>query len=205
MGIGYEEAWLEVAAMERVRCFIAVDVDDPPILSGLLSVQEEMARLGCDVKLVERENIHLTLRFLGEIPPGLVEEVKKALDKLSGEAFDMRLQGLGAFPTPARPRVVWVGVAEGAEQLKALHAQLNTLLKPLGFPPEKEAFVPHITLARVKSSRNLSSLAGLIRSLADRDFGVQRVEQVKLKRSVLTPKGPVYSDLHVKELKGTSA
>lgn len=178
-----------------------MDVDSPTILDALTAVQGEIVRRGCDVKLVERENIHLTLRFLGELPQGLVEEVRRALDKLSGQPFTMRLRGLGAFPNLTRPRVVWVGVAEGFDELKSLRSQIDELLRPLRIPPEKEEFTPHVTLARVKSPRNVAGLVDLIRSLSERDFGSQEVRAVKLKRSVLTPRGPIYSDIYVRELR----
>ncbi len=186
--------------MERIRCFIAVDVDDPSLLSKLCDVQDAINKLGCNVKLVEKENIHVTLRFLGEIPQSLVDEVAKALGKLSGKPFDMRLKGLGAFPSPGRPRVVWVGVADGSQQLIDLYRQVEFSLRPLGFRPEREAFTPHITLARFKSPRALNSLTKLLAEMADADFGLQHVESVKLKRSILTPKGSIYSDLYVKQL-----
>lgn len=181
---------------------MAVDVDRPELRSRLLELQEGLRSLGCDLKLVEPENIHVTLRFLGEVSRGLVEEAAKALSKLRAEPFNMLLRGLGAFPSPSRPRVVWVGVAEGAAELSALHRQVEELLRPIGFGPEREEFVPHITLARVRGARGLQRLASFVRENSEVEVGLMRVEEVKLKRSVLTPSGPVYSDIFVKKLGG---
>ena len=186
--------------MERVRCFLAVDVDAPELRERLVNVQRDLEALGCDLKLVEPENIHVTLRFLGEVPRSLVDEVARALDKLSAEPFNLALKGLGAFPSPSRPRVVWVGVSEGAAELSELHRQVESLLRPLGFRPEREEFTPHITLARVKGARNLQGLARFIAERSGLEVGSMRVEEVKLKRSTLTPSGPIYSDIHVKKL-----
>jgi len=186
--------------LERVRCFIAVDVDRPELRARLQEVQADLDRLGCGLKLVEPENIHVTLRFLGEVHSSLVSDVAKALDKIEAEPFTLTLRGLGAFPSPSRPRVVWVGLREGLAELSSLHRQVEALIKPLGFKPEREAFTPHITLARVKVPRNLSSLAKFIAEHSDLEVGSMRVEEVKLKRSTLTPRGPIYSDIYVKRL-----
>lgn len=186
--------------MERMRCFIAVDIDQPELRARLREIQVGLDSLGCGLKLVEPENIHVTLRFLGEIPSSLASEVAKTLDKVRANPFTLTLRGLGAFPSPSRPRVVWVGVGEGSAELSSLHRQVESLIKPLGFQPEREPFTPHITLARVKVPRNLSSLARFIAERSDVEVGSMRVEEVKLKRSTLTPSGPIYSDVYVKKL-----
>lgn len=186
--------------LERMRCFIAVDIDQPELRARLREIQVGLDSLGCGLKLVEPENIHVTLRFLGEIPSSLASEVAKTLDKVRANPFTLTLRGLGAFPSPSRPRVVWVGVGEGSAELSSLHRQVESLIKPLGFQPEREPFTPHITLARVKVPRNLSSLARFIAERSDVEVGSMRVEEVKLKRSTLTPSGPIYSDVYVKKL-----
>jgi 2'-5' RNA ligase len=186
--------------LERVRCFIAVDIDSPELKAKLVDLERELEGLGCSLKLVEPENIHVTLRFLGEIPEGLVSDVARALDGLSAKPFKLTLKGLGAFPSALKPRVVWVGVSEGAAELAELHSQVESLIRPLGFRPEREPFVSHVTLARVKSSRGLQGLSRLIAERRLVELGSMQVEAVKLKRSTLTPRGPVYSDIYVKKL-----
>lgn len=188
--------------MERVRCFIAVDIDRPELRARLREVQEGLASLGCDLKLVEPENIHITLRFLGEVPRGVVEGVAKALSGLRAQPFNLSLRGLGAFPSASRPRVIWVGVAEGAIELSELHHQVEELIRPVGFRPEREDFIPHVTIARVKSGRGLHRLADFVSRNSNFEVGSMMVEEVKLKRSVLTPGGPIYSDIFVKRLGG---
>lgn len=186
--------------MEVVRCFMAVDVDEPKLIERMERLQEDLRRLGPGLKLVGRDAMHVTLRFLGEIPQKLVDEVAKALDKLENPSFNINLKGLGAFPSLKRPRVIWIGVAEGSEQLIELHRKVEYLLKPLGFKPEGEPFSPHITIARVKRPIVSGSLTKFLSLMVDVDVGVQHVDSVKLKRSVLTPRGPIYSDIFVKKL-----
>ncbi|MCX8204471.1 MAG: RNA 2',3'-cyclic phosphodiesterase [Candidatus Nezhaarchaeota archaeon] len=183
-----------------MRCFIAVDIDQPELRTKLQKLQRELGSLRCDLKLVEPENIHVTLRFLGEVPRSLVEEVTEALGRLKAEPFHLLLKGLGAFPSLSRPRVVWVGVSEGMDKLSELHHRVEELLRPLGFKPEREAFTPHITLARVKGARGLRDLVDFISKHREDEVGLMMVEEVKLKRSVLTPSGPIYSDIFTKKL-----
>jgi 2'-5' RNA ligase len=99
------------------------------------------------------------------------------------------------FPNISRPRVLWAGVAEGADKLVELAKIVETIVRRLGVPPEREEFVPHITIARVKGSRNMDKLVKLVINLADMDFGYSNVTGIHVKKSVLTPRGPVYTNL----------
>ncbi len=178
-----------------MRTFIAVDIEDPQILDKLMELEKRIVDTGADVKLVERENLHITLRFLGEIPIPLVQQVQKILSKLSFRKFRARLRGLGAFPTPSLPRVIWVGVAEGSEELKRIYEWIESELRKLGFRPEREEFIPHVTLARVRSPRGRSELVRLLQELRDVEVGEIIVDKVRLKKSTLTPRGPIYTTL----------
>jgi len=186
--------------LEYLRSFIAIDIEDQQLLSKLIEIQLKIAATGADVKLVERENIHLTLRFLGEISRGMVDDVINVLRGLNASSFKVKLFGVGAFPRIQRPRVIWVGISEGVEALKSIYLQLEGGLRRIGFKPEKEGFSPHITLARVRSWRGVERLANSILSLQAEEVGEVLVQQVKLKKSVLTVKGPIYTDLYVQTL-----
>ncbi len=178
-----------------IRCFIAVDIEEPAVLDAIGEAQRSLLSTGADLKLVERENLHITLRFLGEIPPSLVEAVGQLITQTSFKPFHVSFRGVGAFPNPHRPRVIWIGVSEGAEELKKLHSRIEDILLGLGFRREERAFTPHLTIARVRSGRNRDRLALALNSLIDMEFGSLIVGHVRLKRSTLTPRGPIYTTL----------
>ncbi len=178
-----------------VRCFVAVEVDDPGVLDALRSFQAGLAGSGGDLKPVERENIHLTLKFLGDVDEGLLDEVKRVVNSLSFKPFRMALAETGAFPNLRKPRVIWAGVTEGADELTAIFRELEAGFVGLGFKREGRRFSPHISIARVRSGRNRDLLMEEVLRYRDAVFGDFEVASVKLKRSVLTPRGPVYSIL----------
>lgn len=182
----------------RIRCFIAVDVEDEMLRTRLVRVQELLRDTGAKLKLVEPSNLHITLRFIGEVSEGMVEEIASLLDKVSFKSFEMTVKGLGAFPRPSSPRVVWAGVERGAEELRMLAESVDSLLRRLGLRRDKE-FRAHLTLARVKRSDRSGNLRRVISEYSDYVFGSQRVVRFKFKRSILTSAGPVYSDLAVYE------
>ena len=178
-----------------VRCFVAVEVDDQGVLDALGRVQAGLVGSGGDLKPVEQENIHLTLKFLGDVDDGLLDEVKRVVGSLSFEPFRMALAETGAFPNLRRPKVLWAGVSEGVDELSAIFGELEAGFVGLGFKREGRRFSPHITIARVRSERNQNWLMEEVLRQRDTDFGSFEVGSVKLKRSVLTPRGPVYSTL----------
>jgi 2'-5' RNA ligase len=178
-----------------VRCFTAIEINDAEVLEGLVRAQRGLEGSGGDLKIVERENIHITMKFLGDVREGILERVKGVVSGMSFEPFKVTLRGVGAFPNLRRPRVVWAGVVEGAEELIQIYGELERSYEALGFRRERRRFKPHVTLARVRSGRNRGSLVGEINRLADEAFGELKVSCVRLKKSVLTPKGPIYSTL----------
>ncbi|MDM7274797.1 MAG: RNA 2',3'-cyclic phosphodiesterase [Thermoprotei archaeon] len=175
--------------------FIAVDVEEPLLVSRLQSVMNSLASTNVDMKLVEPYNLHVTLRFIGEVSPGVAGEISRALSRLSFKSFKVVFKGLGAFPSTLKPRVVWVGVSEGFKEMVELRASIEKLLKSVGIPPEREDFAPHLTLARIRGSRNLSSLVKLLNDMSDYDVGSMIVDRVRLKKSTLTSSGPIYETL----------
>lgn len=153
------------------------------------------------MKLVEPENIHGTLRFLGEVSPSLLDQVKNELGQVAFRSFATELRGIGAFPNPRRPNVVWVGIARGSEELQRIFSQLEPRLRGLGLPSDRKGFSPHITISRVKSGRNREALYSTILDMSDREFGEMTVESIRLKKSTLTPKGPIYSTVYEQRAK----
>ncbi|GAB6943496.1 RNA 2',3'-cyclic phosphodiesterase [Vulcanisaeta sp. JCM 14467] len=178
---------------ELYRVFIAVDLTDQ-LKEPIIKMQRDFMGAGVDMKPVEPENLHITLRFIGEISRDLVEELKKRLSNVKYNQFTIHIRGIGAFPSIDRPRVIWVGIEEGARDLMNLHELIMKLTGDVGERDER-GFVPHLTVARVKYVRNRDRYMEVVRKYENMDFGTQLVNEVKLKRSVLTPKGPIYSDL----------
>jgi len=178
-----------------LRLFVSVDVEDPKVLSAISSLKALVASTGVPQKLVEDENLHVTLAFIGEVPEAEAEEIKAALRTVEHRAFKMHLKGLGAFPSEASPRVVWVGVAEGADELRELHKKVLSALRSVGVQPKDPRFEPHITISRVKGSKGIQSLAKVIASYRDYEVGWVDVKELRLKQSTLTPRGPIYKTL----------
>jgi len=180
---------------ERLRSFIAFDIEDKAIIERLTNAQMELVKTGADLKLVKPENIHITIRFLGNISPGMVEKIFEAMKNVEFKPFRVEIRGLGAFPGLRFPRVVWAGIKRGEEKLKGIFEQLEPQLRKLGFQPDPKGFSPHITIARVRTGRNKGELVKKLKELIDLEIGVFIAKCLRLKRSTLTPKGPLYTTL----------
>ena len=188
---------IQAAALSigQIRSFISIDLEDTKILSQVESIMSSLVSLGGDLKPVERDNIHLTLKFLGSVSITKLDEVKSALAQVSFAPFSLEIRGAGAFPNLKRMNVIWVGIEEGWSQVELIYEQTEKLLHQLGFSRETRPFSPHITVARVKSGRKRDEIAAFMGHLTDESFGTFSVESVRLKQSVLSPSGPKYSTL----------
>jgi 2'-5' RNA ligase len=179
-----------------IRAFVAVDIESAEIKGKLVSAQDHLRQTGADLKLVEPENIHITMRFLGDISAPRVEEVKHALDAVEFAPFECEFVGMGAFPSMKRINVVWVGISAGSPELARISSTLEEGLRQIGFTPDNKGFNPHVTVARVKTGRNREMLASYIDQMRTYEFGKLPVNEVRLKRSILKPSGPVYTTIH---------
>jgi len=180
---------------EQIRSFIAFDIENELVLNRLTAMQKLLIETGSYLRLVETQNIHITMRFLGSISPGMVEKVYEAMKKVKFTPFNTQLRGLGVFPSLNYPRVVWAGLTEGVEQLKSIFSQLEPQIRALGFEADTYGFIPHLTIARVKSGANKQRLAELVTKKTDYEFGIIKADCLRLKKSQLSPKGPTYSTL----------
>ena len=178
-----------------MRAFIAIGLDEV-IRARLAEAQERLRAARASVKWVKPELIHLTLKFLGEIEADAVEGIMGVVAQAAEGIgpFDVRVAGLGAFPPRGAPRVVWAGMEEDA-RLATLQQLLEAGLEPLGFPAENRPFTAHLTLGRVKDPRHAGALRTLVEAEASADFGTQRVAEILLMQSVLSPSGPTYTPL----------
>jgi 2'-5' RNA ligase len=179
---------------ESLRAFLAFEVS-PEVRENLMKVEEELKQTRADIKLVERENLHFTVKFLGEIPESMVEEVDKRMRTLALRRMEVGVRGLGAFPDARRPRVVWAGVSpQDLASISSSGQQVIDALEGVGESDERD-FHPHITVARVRSPKNLEALASAIRESSAKEFGSSMITALKLKSSSLTPNGPTYRDI----------
>ena len=185
-------------SQERIRSFVAVDLDDPTIRNRIVNAQQGLEQTGAALKVVEPEIMHLTLRFLGEIPQATVERVKEAMNELKFQPFEAEFSGLGVFPNIRRISVVWVGITQGQEQLNDIFHQLEPKLRQFGLPADNKGFSPHMTIARVRTGLNKEALAQYVESMREQEFGQMPVKSIRLKKSTLTPKGPIYTTIHEK-------
>lgn len=185
------------------RAFVAIHLDDAS-RAALRDEIEHLRRAAPHVAWVAAENLHVTLKFLGNVEPGLLRGISGSLEEAVREAspFDLEIRGLGAFPSPSRPRVVWAGLAAGRELMAALAERVERALEPLGFPGEDRPFSPHVTLGRVREPRKDPRLARLIEAGDALEFGVVRVDSVWLMRSDLSPRGARYSEIAVVSISG---
>ena len=162
---------------------------------NLMKAEEELKQTRADIKLVEKENLHFTVKFLGEIPEGLVDEIDKRIKGLVLLRMVVNVRGLGAFPDARRPRVIWAGVApQDLPQISMGGQQVTDALEGIGESDDR-GFHPHITLARVRSPRSHEALASMLRDYSGKEFGKTTIGSLKLKSSVLTPNGPTYRDV----------
>lgn len=177
-----------------MRLFWAVNLS-PPVRAAVGAFQARLRETGANAKWVEQENLHLTVKFLGETPPGRVPDMVRAVRGAVGAipAFDLRLSGCGVFGRP--PRVLWVGVQGATEQFAILAREVEQALVPFGYRAESRKVTPHLTVARWRSPAGAKALAARARGLASADFGGVRVDRVDLMQSVLGRGGPQYTVL----------
>jgi 2'-5' RNA ligase len=177
--------------MSPFRGFIAIDI---PSLPAIENVLDTLKKTGANLKLVEPENLHITLKFLGDTPDTQIQEIHTVLETCIQDIhpFTIQLQRLGVFPNNNYMKVIWIGIQDD-NQLLLLSKSINQLLKPLGFKTEKRPFQPHFTLARVRSAKNKAAVHKFILDHADDDFGTFTVNTIDLKKSQLTPSGPIYT------------
>jgi 2'-5' RNA ligase len=177
-----------------VRAFVAINLDEN-IRKALVSVQEMLPKSIGKFKLVEMENLHLTVKFLGEVSDDRIGAIANSIRaSITGfPAFDMEVGGLGTFPSPQNPRVFWAGVRNDRE-VRELQRVVDHALAPLGFTRDPR-FHPHITLARFKSLVDRNWLSNFLQTHSNRSFGRMRVDRVDLMQSTLTSRGPIYTKL----------
>ncbi|MBU1726324.1 MAG: RNA 2',3'-cyclic phosphodiesterase [Candidatus Omnitrophica bacterium] len=188
-----------------MRTFIAIELPQE-IKDYLACLQEKLKATGADVKWVAPQNIHLTLKFLGEIDDSKLEKIVGIIGAVSEEKprFQISISSLGAFPKIQFPRVIWVGVEQGDRETKEIAKTLEEKLQKAGIPKEERAFSSHITIGRTRSGLNTNKLAQEMNMLGKeiqvKNLGF-KAERITLFKSTLTSKGPIYEILKEASLK----
>ncbi|MGI0141239.1 MAG: RNA 2',3'-cyclic phosphodiesterase [Candidatus Micrarchaeales archaeon] len=175
-----------------MRTFIALDIPE--------SVREEIAAVsrefsGDGVTLVNKEAMHLSIHFLGDLTDQGIQKVKDSIQEVESKSFDVQVKGLDFF-SPSFLKVIFGKVEGGGEECSRIYEQLANSMVAREFELEPGQYTPHITVARVKRVRDPRSIVALVRSHSETDFGTFTVNSIKLKSSELTPEGPVYTDLY---------
>ncbi len=185
-----------------MRTFIAIELPET-IKKEIEQLQAPLKKTGAFVSWVKPKNIHVTLKFLGEIPEDKINEVFSATQKaLEGiRKFTMNLKEMGVFPDLRRPRVIWIGTGSGEEELSHLAKRIEEEMEKIGFPKEKRKFSAHFTIGRVKSPKNIEKLMELVESS---DFQTEKIEvnEVVMMKSQLHPAGAIYTPLKKVPLAG---
>jgi 2'-5' RNA ligase len=175
-----------------MRLFVGVPIPQA-MAEAVGEVCQTWARkLRSRVAWVRPALMHVTLKFLGEVPPAQVPATQSALEALAAPAFSLAPQGAGFFPSAARPRVFWLGFGEGAPELRNLAQGLEAALEPLGFAPETRPFTGHVTLARIKDAAPGDPWLQAAQAVAALQLPVFAVDRMVLWQSILGPQGPRY-------------
>ena len=187
--------------MPVLRLFLAIDIPSHA-RETVVSIQNRFKTLGLNASWVQPENIHLTLKFLGDTPLEQVAKIKKsvseAVDSIS--VCKVALDGIGVFPNFKKPRVLWVGLKDPHKHLNVLQENIDAKMMKLGFPRERKHFAPHLTLARIKHAKgkikeSFEDLKREVESIPPMDSEFFQVDSVRLIQSELTPKGSIYTIL----------
>lgn len=179
-----------------IRTFICIELSDA-LRKEIAGYIDSLRDTGQGVKWIEPENLHITLKFLGDVSEDRVETVVQAV-KLTAKDFNpfaMGFSGIGAFPSMKKPNVLWIGVTHGEQELSALASRIDANLSREGFPREKREFRPHLTIGRIKVPKNIDKLHTAISGMKNVDFGEMKVETITVMESRLYRSGPVYCPL----------
>lgn len=177
---------------EKIRAFLSIDVDDNALLPRIAYIQNKLDRESAKIKLIESDSIHFTLRFFGDVSIAASEQMYECLKEIRFQPFDITISGVGAFPSPRRPNVIWVGVSRNHELVRELKKRIDESLATQGYALERD-FTPHATIARVKAVKNRERLSENITSISSETVGTLVVDRFRLTKSVLTPTRPIYT------------
>lgn len=183
---------------QEIRTFIAIELSDE-IRQKIKEIQSEIRPLiQSRISWSKPENIHLTLKFLGDVSLDKIESIKESLKKIGRihSPLEMSFGGIGTFPNFRRPRVIWLGIDRGAEQVIKIVSSIEMAMKKLGFQPERREFTPHLTLGRIKQRGvNLEKIKPELKKYDKPNIPIVQVDRLALIKSELYPSGAIYTAL----------
>ena len=190
---------MKTSKSETIRSFLAIEIDQK-LVPKILDVQKEFKKTNTNIKYVPSKNMHFTLKFFGNIDFDMVEDISDAVNKVikNFSSFDLNIKNCGCFPNKNVIKVLWLGLDEGSPIIN-LQKDLDKEFKKLGFKKERN-FISHLTIGRVKSPKNKKELRNTIEKFEDIEIGKMNVSKICLKKSTLTPHGPIYENIKVFEL-----
>ncbi len=179
--------------MSEFRGFIAIDIKTNPEIEKFINEIENTKAL---IKLVELKNIHITLKFLGEISNNKIDQINEIIIESTKniKPFKIKLIGTGVFPNENYIKIIWIGL-KNTQMLSDITKKINDNLINIGLKIKPQKFHPHITIGRVKSAKNKEKILEIIEKYNNINFSEILVDTIKLKKSELTSKGPIYTDL----------
>ena len=189
--------------MTQLRTFVAIETGQE-VHDTTSKLITNLCRSRAQVKWATPEKLHLTLKFLGDVPPTEISGICNAVQRaaVGKKPFQLNCHGAGAFPDSKRPRTVWIGVREPSEAIRALQNSVDEELQKLGFPTERRRFQPHVTIGRVRAGGSaMLDLGRLIDQYAEFEVGQILVEEIVVFSSDLGPQGPEYTPLSRVKLK----
>lgn len=190
---------MKVKESETVRSFLAIELAED-LIPKILDVQKEFKKTNTNIKYVSSKNMHFTLKFFGNIDLDMIEDIGRAVERTINNysSFDLNIKNCGCFPNKNVIKVLWLGLEDGSP-IKDLQKDLDNEFKKLGFKKERN-FISHLTIGRVKSPKNKKEIRETIEKLENIEIGQMKVSRISLKKSTLTPQGPIYEDIKVFEL-----
>ncbi|MFX1513704.1 MAG: RNA 2',3'-cyclic phosphodiesterase [Promethearchaeota archaeon] len=176
-----------------VRLFISVDLENKDLLKSIRQFQTLISQF--PIRLVKVELLHFTLKFIGEKSDDWIPRLKEGLETISFSPFKLELEGAGFFPPRGNPRIVWIGVSKGKDEIISLAREIDLTIADLGLPKEKRPFSPHLTIARAKHGKNVKPLIPYLTQNQPEVLGQIDITEFRLKKSTLIPSGPIYETL----------
>lgn len=196
MSLNPNQTPIESVNQEQIRCFVAIEIPET-IRTLLISAQEELRKYIRGASWVKRGNIHLTLKFLGDVAPNQISVIKNVIEQVTDtrSPFSMELGGIGAFPNLTRPRIIWAGVNTGTDEVAVIAREIDVGLSRHGYERDEKPFRPHLTLARLKHRMNLKPLVDVFQQYDTINGARMIVKQIRIIQSNLRRSGAVYTPL----------
>lgn len=183
----------------EIRLFIAVSLSAEILNKLEIYISENRSFSG--IRWVNTANIHLTLKFLGNVEIKRIPKICDRLDSLTSRfsTLSLAVTGIGCFPNPERPRIIWAGIHKNAIIIQDIASKLDEELHSIGFEKEKRPFTPHITIGRIKDPKRFAATSGftnMVQKMQRHEFGECDITKISLIQSLLRPEGPLYTEVH---------